>query len=269
MRLVITNANLGKWACEYVKEKVAKHNVASKNNFVLGLPTGGTAVDMYKNFVDAYKKQQLSFKNITTFNMDEYIGLPKDHSQSYYTFMQENLFKHVDIDQNNINIPDGNAKNIKQECLDYEEKIVKAGGIDLFIGGVGENGHIAFNEPYSSLSSKTRDKELNKNTILANSRFFDNNLSLVPTTAITVGIDTLLQSREVMILVGGVKKAQALQQCIEGAVSHLWPISVLQFHKKAIIVADEEASSELKVKTYKYFKDLEDEYSHIEKLCQR
>lgn len=269
MRLIITNVNLGSWAAQYVKEKIATHNILNKNNFVLGLPTGGTAIDMYKHFVDLYKSKQLSFKNITTFNMDEYIGLPKEHSQSYYTFMQENLFKHVDIDANNINIPDGNAKDIKHECIAYEEKIIKAGGIDLFIGGVGENGHIAFNEPYSSLSSKTRDKELNKNTILANSRFFNNDLSQVPTSAITVGIDTLLKSSEVMILISGVKKAQALQQCIEGGVSHLWPISVLQFHKKAIIVADDEACSELKLKTYKYFKDLDDEYSHIEKLCQK
>jgi glucosamine-6-phosphate deaminase len=263
MRLIITK-NVGLWAANYIREKIAKHD--DKDNFVLGLPTGGTAVLMYKNLVDFYIKKKISFKNVTTFNMDEYVGLPKDHPQSYWYFMQENLFKLVDINVNNTNIPNGNAKDIKKECLDYEAKIHAVGGIDLFVGGVGENGHIAFNEPYSSLASKTRDKELNKSTIAANARFFENNLDLVPKTAITVGIDTLLQAKEVMILISGEKKALALQQCLEGPVSHLWPISVLQFHKKAIIVADEAACCELKVKTYKYFSELEDEYSYIDKL---
>ncbi len=264
MRLIITKKNIGSWAATYILKKIMlKHD----EKFVLGLPTGSSAVDMYKHLVEFYKASQLSFKNVTTFNMDEYIGLDKHHPQSYWTFMNENLFKHIDINKNNINIPNGNALDIKQECIDYENKIIQNGGIDLFIGGVGENGHIAFNEPYSSLSSKTRDKELNTNTLIANSRFFNNNINEVPKSAITVGIDTLLQSKEVMILVSGVKKALALQQCIEGGVSHLWPISVLQFHKKAIIVADIQACEELKLKTVRYFQDLQDEYSYIEDLA--
>ena len=266
MRLIISNKNIGLWAAKYIKEKIQKHNFNSKNKFVLGLPTGGTAEDMYKHLVDLYNKNKISFKDIITFNMDEYINLPKENENSYNYFMNKHLFNHVDIDRNNINIPNGNAKDIKQECIDYENKILSSGGIDLFVGGVGENGHIAFNEPYSSLSSKTRDKELNKSTIEANMRYFNNDINLAPKTAITVGIDTLLKSEEVLILIKGIKKAQALQQCIEGGVSHMWPVSILQMHKRAIIVADEEACSELKVKTYRYFKDLEDEYSHIENL---
>jgi len=263
MRLIITKKNIGYWAANYIAKKI---NLQNNQKFVLGLPTGSSAVDMYKRLVEFYISSKLSFKNITTFNMDEYIGLNKSHPQSYWSFMNEHLFKHIDINPNNINIPNGNAENIKQECIDYENKIIQSGGIDLFVGGVGENGHIAFNEPYSSLSSKTRDKELNMNTIIANSRFFNNNINEVPKSAITVGIETLLQSKEVMILVSGAKKALALQQCIEGGVSHLWPISVLQFHKKAIIVADIEACGELKLKTVNYFQDLQDEYSYIEDL---
>lgn len=265
MRLIITK-NVGLWSATYLKEKIKKFDPTFYHKFVLGLPTGGTAIDLYKNLVDFYTKKELSFKNITTFNMDEYIGLPKNHEQTYWTFMHKNLFNHVDINKDNINIPDGNAVDVKKFCLDYEERIARCGGIDLFIGGVGENGHIAFNEPYSSLSSLTRDKELDQKTIKANSRFFGGNMDLVPKSAITVGTKTLLDSKEVLVMIKGEKKALALHHALEGGVSHAWPISILQMHKKALIVADEEAVSELKVKTYKYFKDLEDEYSYIEDL---
>ncbi len=263
MRLIITK-DVGLWAATYTKELINKYKVSNRKDFVLGLPTGGTAVSLYRHLVKYYDAKEVSFQNVTTFNMDEYIGLARDHKESYWTFMHENLFNHVDMDSKKINIPDGNAKDIKGFCKEYEEKIVQSGGINLFIGGVGENGHIAFNEPYSSLSSLTRDKELNKNTILANSRFFDGDVSLVPKAAITVGAQTLLDSKEVLIMISGHRKALALHNCLEGAVSHLWPVSVLQFHRKAIIVADEDACVELKVKTYRYFKELEDEYSHIE-----
>ncbi|MCL2566977.1 MAG: glucosamine-6-phosphate deaminase [Alphaproteobacteria bacterium] len=274
MRLVITK-NVGCWTAAYVKERLAKHNPAEDNafvsgnqDFVLGLPTGGTAVDLYKHLVEFYKKGEMSFKNITSFNMDEYIGLPKNHPESYWTFMHEHLFNHVDMNKNNINIPDGNAEDIKKFCLDYEEKIKEVGGVDLFIGGVGENGHIAFNEPFSSLSSRTRDKELNQNTIKANARFFGGDINLVPKRAITVGIQTLLDSKEVLIMMTGEKKALALRHCLEGAITHMWPVSILQMHQKALIVADEAAASGLSVDTYKHFKDFEDEYSYIEGLCR-
>ncbi len=268
MRLIIAK-DVGKWSATYVKEQLRKFNETKQNdNFVLGLPTGGTAVALYKNLLEYYQSKDISFKNITTFNMDEYIGLPKDHKESYWTFMHQNLFNHVDINKENINIPDGNAVDVKKFCIEYEEKIAKSGGIDIFLGGVGENGHIAFNEPYSSLSSLTRDKELDKNTIMANSRFFDGNMDLVPKSAITVGTKTLLDSKEVLIMITGEKKALALHNAVEGAVSHAWPISILQMHRKSLIVVDEQACSELKVKTYRYFKEMEDEYSYIEDLCK-
>ncbi len=268
MRLIITKHNLGLFASCYVMDKINKHDCLKKKQFVLGLPTGGTAEDMYKHLVLFYKQKMISLSSVVTFNMDEYIGIDREHSQSYYQYMKTKFFDYVDLLDQNINIPNGMAKNIKEECENYEKKILQVGGIDLFIGGVGENGHIAFNEQYSSLSSKTRDKELNKSTIHANARFFDNDINKVPKSAITVGVSTIMEAEEVMILVSGVKKAVALQQALEGSVSHLYTITALQMHKKAIIVADEEACLELKLKTYKYFLEIEDEFSYIDKMCE-
>ncbi|MGV3278990.1 glucosamine-6-phosphate deaminase [Rickettsiales bacterium LUAb2] len=260
MRLIITD-KVGLYAAKYIKNLININN-QQKANTVLGLPTGSTPLTMYKALIKMYQQQQLSFKNVVTFNMDEYIGLAADHPQSYNYYMQQNFFNHVDIDKQNINIPNGIANDIKQECIDYEAKIVKAKKINLFVGGVGEDGHLAFNEPYSSLSSKTRDKDLDHSTILANARFFSNKKE-VPTKAITVGIDTIMEAQEVMILISGYNKAKVLCYLLEGAISHVYPISILQMHPKAIIVADEEACSELKVKTYKYFQNMKDEYSNL------
>ena len=156
-----------------------------------------------------------------------------------------------------MNILNGNAPDLEAECADYERRIEAAGGIDLFMGGVGPDGHIAFNEPGSSLTSLTRMKTLTQDTIIANSRFFDNDVNLVPKTALTVGVGTVMNARSVMIIVNGYKKARALQQAVEGGVSQMCTLSALQMHRHAIIVADEDATMELKVGTYRYFKDIE------------
>jgi glucosamine-6-phosphate deaminase len=156
-----------------------------------------------------------------------------------------------------VNILDGNAKDLEKECEKYEAKIKKQGGIELFLGGVGPDGHIAFNEPGSSLSSKTRVKTLTFDTIVANSRFFDNDMEKVPKLALTVGVGTVTDSKEVMIIVNGYKKARALQMIIEEGVNHMWTASALQLHPKAIVACDEESTMELKVATFKYFKDIE------------
>ncbi|UQZ90441.1 glucosamine-6-phosphate deaminase [Deltaproteobacteria bacterium Smac51] len=266
MRLIITSRGVGRWAANYVMKKMKAVGATDERNFILGLPTGGTAVELYRHLVASYKKGDVSFKNVTTFNMDEYIGLPEDHPESYHTYMRENLFSQVDMDPAKINIPNGNAPDLAAECRDYDQRMADCGGVDLFLGGVGENGHIAFNEPYSSLMSSTRDKQLDVNTRLANSRFFGGDISQVPKSALTVGVKGLLDAREVLIMITGAKKALALCQCMEGAVSQAWPITALQLHPKAIIVADEEACGELKVKTYRYFKELQDEFSYIDEL---
>ena len=210
-----------------------------------------------KELINLYNKGVVSFQNVVTFNMDEYVGLPEEHPESYHSFMWNNFFSHVDIKPENVNILNGNAEDLAAECAAYEKRIVAAGGIDLFIGGVGEDGHLAFNEPFSSLSSRTRVKTLTQDTIIVNSRFFDNDVTKVPKLALTVGVGTVLSAREVIVLAVGHKKARALHHAIEESVSHAWTLSALQNHPKGIIVCDEAACAELKVATYRYFKDIE------------
>jgi glucosamine-6-phosphate deaminase len=189
--------------------------------------------------------------------MDEYVGIPKTHPQSYYTFMWNNFFSHVDILPENVNILNGNAADLDAECEAYEAKIKTLGGIHLFLGGIGADGHIAFNEPGSSLHSRTRIKTLTQDTIIANSRFFNNDVNLVPKLALTVGVGTVMDAHEVLIVVNGHNKAQAVQQAVEGSVNHMWTITALQLHQKGIIVCDESSTTELKVGTYRYFKEIE------------
>ena len=259
MRLIIEKDYdaLSKWAAEYVIKRINEFNPTPEHRFVLGLPTGSSPIGMYKELVEACKEGRVSFKNVVTFNMDEYCGLPESHPESYHSFMANNLFNHIDCPKENIHILNGNAENLDEECARYEELIRQAGGVDLFLGGIGPDGHIAFNEPCSSLSSRTRIKTLTSDTIIANSRFFDNDVNKVPKNALTVGVGTVLDAREVLILVNGHNKARALQAAVEGPVTQMWTISALQLHKHGIIVCDEAATDELKVGTYKYFKDIE------------
>ena len=189
--------------------------------------------------------------------MDEYVGLPEDHPESYHTFMRRHFFEHVDVEPHNIHILNGNAPDLEAECAAYEKRISEVGGIDLFLGGIGPDGHVAFNEPGSSLRSRTRIKSLTTDTIIANSRFFDNDVTKVPKTALTVGVGTVMDAREVVILANGHAKARALQQAVEGSVNQMWTITALQLHPHGIIVCDEAACDELKVGTYRYFKDIE------------
>jgi glucosamine-6-phosphate deaminase len=246
-----------KWAANYVVRSINGFNPSKTKPFVLGLPTGSSPLGVYKELVKLNKKGAVSFKNVVTFNMDEYVNLPEDHPESYHSFMWNNLFSHVDIQKENFNILNGNALDLEAECASYEEKIKKAGGIRLFVGGIGPDGHIAFNEPGSSLSSRTRIKKLNDDTIKANSRFFDGDTNKVPKTALTVGVGTVLDANEVLVIVSGHNKARALRHAIEGNVNHMWTITALQMHPKGIIVCDEEATLELKVGTVKYFKGIE------------
>ncbi|WP_410208857.1 glucosamine-6-phosphate deaminase [Fusobacterium sp.] len=257
MRVVITDKSVGDWAAVYVAKKINEFKPTADKPFVLGLPTGGTPLAMYKRLIQMNKDGIVSFENVVTFNMDEYVGLTPDNDQSYHYYMHKNFFDHIDIKKENINILDGTAKDYVAECARYEEKIKSYGGIDLFLGGIGPDGHIAFNEPGSSLSSRTRDKDLTMDTIIANSRFFDGDINRVPKLALTVGVGTILDAKEVLIMVTGANKARALRHGIEEGVNHMWTISALQLHRKGIIVSDEEACAELKVGTYRYFKDIE------------
>ena len=245
------------WSARYIANKINAFQPTADKPFVLGLPTGGTPLKTYQELIKLYQQGVVSFKHVVTFNMDEYVGLPAEHPESYHTFMHKNFFSHIDIPSENINLLDGMAEDLTAECARYEEKIRSYGKIHLFMGGVGVDGHVAFNEPGSSLSSRTRIKTLTEDTIIANSRFFNNDVNQVPQFALTVGVGTLLDAEEVLILVTGYNKALALQACVEGAINHMWTISALQMHKHALVVCDEPATQELKVKTIKYFKQLE------------
>ena len=233
MRLIIQNSyeQISQWAAAYIVKRIKEYSPTPEKPFVLGLPTGSTPYGTYKELIRYYKEGVVSFKNVVTFNMDEYIGIPKEHPQSYFTFMWDNFFQHIDIPRENANILDGNAHDLEEECIRYEEKMKQYGGVNLFMGGIGPDGHIAFNEPGSSLTSRTRVKSLTTDTIIANSRFFNNDISQVPKTALTVGVGTIMDSQEVMILVNGHHKARALYHAVEGNINHMWTISVLQMHK--------------------------------------
>lgn len=271
MRLIVQKnyGELSRWAAYYTASKIIQANPTKEKPFVLGLPTGSSPMGMYKNLIDLNKKGVVSFQHVITFNMDEYIGLPKDHPESYHSFMWNNFFNHIDIAPENVNILNGNVANLDAECERYEEKIRSVGGIDLFLGGIGPDGHIAFNEPGSSLTSRTRIKTLTTDTIIANSRFFENDINKVPKTALTVGVGTVMDAKEVLILVNGHNKARALAHAVEGGISQMWTISALQLHRKGIIVCDELATYELKVGTYLYFKDIEKENLHPENLLKK
>lgn len=256
MKLIIKNDynEMCLWAAQHIIDAINNHK--ENRPFVLGLPTGSTPLGVYKILIERNKAGEVSFKNVVTFNMDEYVGLPHEHEQSYWYFMHENFFNHIDIPSNNINILNGMAENLEEECQKYEEKIATYGGIDLFMGGSGVDGHIAFNEPYTSLTSRTGIRTLTEDTLIANSRFFNNDPSQVPKTALSVGVGTICDSKQVLLLISGHNKARALRHCIEGGVDHAWTISALQLHQDGIIACDEAACGELKVDTYKYFKEI-------------
>ena len=259
MRVIIKNDKdaVADWAANYVAFRIKEFKPTRTKPFVLGLPTGSTPLGMYANLIKLFQAHKISFENVVTFNMDEYIGLEPSHQQSYHYFMQENFFKYIDIKPENIHILDGMTKNYMKECADFEAAMKAVGGVHLFIGGVGEDGHIAFNEPFSSLQSRTRIKTLTQSTIRANSRFFDHDLSKVPTQALTVGIGTIMDAKEVLILATGKNKAKALHHGIEEGVSHVWTVSELQRHPHGIIVCDKEATDELSPETVEYFLDIE------------
>ncbi len=260
MRVVIkeTREETGKWVADYFLDRIRAFGPEPDKPFVMGLPTGSSPTPVYEEWIRQYKAGKISFKNVVTFNMDEYVNLPEDHPESYHSFMYKHLFDHVDILPENIHILDGNAADLQKECNDYEEKIRQFGGIDLFLGGIGPDGHIAFNEPGSSLVSRTRVKTLSYDTIQANARFFGGDMSRVPTQALTVGVGTVMDAREVVIIITGFHKARAVREVIEGGVSHMWTVSMLQLHEHAIIALDEPATMELQVESVKYFKDIEE-----------
>lgn len=217
--------------------------VIMKPDCILGLATGGTPVGTYAQLVDWYNKGDLDFSEVTTVNLDEYRGLPKEHPQSYWYFMNENLFSKVNIDPAKTNLPDGTNLDTAAECARYNGIIHKLGGIDLQLLGIGPNGHIGFNEPGEAFELETHCIDLAPTTIEANKRFFDGNENLVPKQAYTMGIKTIMQARKVLVVANGKAKAQAVKDAVTGPVTPACPGSILQLHPDCILVADEEALS--------------------------
>ena len=259
MKVIIRNnsAEGSLWAAHHIAEKIkAKASVTDKP-FVLGLCTGSTPIETYAELARMVQAGELSFKNVISFNMDEYVGLPESHPESYHSFMHTNLFSKIDEPKENIHILNGNAEDLEAECAAYEAAIQAAGGFDLFLGGIGEDGHIAFNEPFAPLTSRTRVVTLTEDTRIVNSRFFGGDMNLVPKQALSVGVATVTESKEVVILAFGPKKARAIHDAVEGPYSHMCTVSALQNHQNGIIVADEASVGELKVNSYKYFKAVE------------
>lgn len=246
------------WAARYIARKINEKAAKTDKPFVIGLCTGSTPLHTYAELIRMHKAGEVSFKNVISFNMDEYVGLPESHPESYHSFMHKNFFCHTDQKPENIHILNGNAEDLVKECQDFEDAIVAAGGVDLFFGGVGEDGHIAFNEPFSSFESRTRVVTLTHDTRVVNSRFFDNDVNKVPKQALSVGVATVMGAKEVLVEGFGPKKAKAVQAAVEGPVSHYVTLSAMQFHPKGIVVLDEPAAGELKVNSYKYFKALEE-----------
>lgn len=212
---------------------------------VLGLATGSSPVGVYAKLVEMHRKNLVSFSKATSFNLDEYVGLPVDHPQSYRSFMNEHLFNHIDIDPAQTHIPNGNAADLEAECLAYDKMLEDNGPVDLQILGIGSNGHIGFNEPDANLSSKTHVVDLLEGTREANARFFDK-LDDVPRQAITMGIGSILKARQILLLVRGAGKAEAIRNAVEGPITTQCPASLLQSHPNVIVLVDEGAGKWLK-----------------------
>jgi glucosamine-6-phosphate deaminase len=253
MRVVIlpTEHDASIFAADFIKEFIAE-----KQNAVLGLATGSSVLLTYEALIDRHRKGSLSFQNITTFNLDEYVGLTPNHNQSYRNYMKQKLFDHIDINQNNTYIPECFDDAYELSCTNYEIEIKNHGGIDLQLLGIGSNGHIGFNEPTSSLSSRTRVKTLTQNTIANNSRFFKDT-EVQPSIAITMGIGTIMEAQNILLLGLGKHKSKAVSELVEGPLSSFCPGSALQNHANAIVVLDNKAASELKLYDY---------YIHTEKM---
>lgn len=230
---------MSEMACSILMEKI---NSVSRP--VLGLATGSTPEGLYKKLIEKYRSGEVSFKDTTTFNLDEYSGLSKDNPNSYHFYMKDHLFEHIDIDMEKTYVPNGDVADVQKECKDYERKIYENGNIDIQILGLGANGHIGFNEPGTPFASRTHSVNLAESTRQANARFFES-IDDVPTSAITMGIETIRQSKEIIVLVSGEGKAEAVSRFINGDVSENFPASILQKHKHVTIIADEAALSKV------------------------
>ncbi len=240
--LVIIKENYNEMSLEAARQVASI--IRKKPDCVIGFATGSTPLGLYKELIRMHREEGLDFSKVVSFNLDEYVGLPPNHPESYHFFMWENLFKHININPSNVHIPMGMAEDIEAFCEWYEQKIIEHGGIDLQILGIGANGHIAFNEPGSSLGSRTRIKTLDEKTRKDNARFF-NSMDEVPKYAITMGVGTIMEAKRLLLLANGTQKADAIKATVEGPITARYPATIVQLHRYATVIIDREAASKL------------------------
>jgi glucosamine-6-phosphate isomerase/glucokinase len=258
--------DISSYYAAYIRDRILSAQPTASKPFVLGLPTAASPKLVFSLLCDYVRKGELSFKHVVTFNMDDYVGVPTDHVESFHLYMRQQLYDHVDCPPENINLPNGNAEDLEAEAQRYEAKIASYGGIDLFLCGVGVDGHLAFNEPGSSLTSRTRVKTLSGALLDTHKKMFAGKNLETPRAALTVGVGTIMDSKEVLVIMTGANKALAVQQMLEGAVSHQWPITALQQHKNTMIGVDRASTQELKLKTITWYKEIEE--IHTERVAR-
>ncbi|KAK2170239.1 hypothetical protein NP493_1156g01006 [Ridgeia piscesae] len=258
MKVVIMKdyEDVSDWTAKYIRKKILEFQPSNESYFVLGLSSGTQHLGLYRKLIELYDRGLISFKYVKTFNTCEYAGLEKDSTESTTNFMWNNFFQDIDITGENVNIMDGNAEDLDQECADYEAKIKEAGGIHLFVAGISANGDVGCNETGSSLVSRTRVKSQSVEVIRRNAKFFGGDIRLVPTRALTVGIATVMEAREVILLVTGEEQAANVKNAIERGVNHICPLSAFQQHEHCVFVLDENATLDLRVRTVAHYKGL-------------
>jgi glucosamine-6-phosphate deaminase len=268
MRIIIHDSYeaLSKWTAYYIVMRMKEFNPSPARPFVLAIPAGMSPIGTFQQLISLHQEGKVTFRNVVAFGLNEYAGIPEDHPQSHHSVLWNNFFSQIDIQEENVRLLDGNASDFDRECQSFEEQIKKVGGIHLFLGSIGPDGHIGFNEPGSSLSSRTRIKTITHGARSANARWFGNDINKVPKTGLTMGVGTLMDAEEVLMVISGFNKARALQKILEEEVNHMWTVSMLQLHQHGIIVCDEEATMELKVGTVKYFKDIEKDNIRLPEL---
>ncbi len=259
MRIIIQDSYeaVSKWAAYYIAKRIDEFNPTAKKPFVIGIPAGMSPIGTFQQLISLHQEGLVSFRNVVAFGLNEYVGIPEDHEQSHYSVLWNNFFSQIDIPAENVRLLNGNSTNPEEECENYENQIQSVGGMQLFLGSIGPDGHIGFNEPGSSLSSRTRIKTITHGARAANARWFANDINKVPKTGLTMGVGTIMDAQEVVILISGLNKARALQKILEAEVNHMWTVSMIQLHRRGMILCDDEATSELRVGTVRYFKDIE------------
>ncbi|MGL5253861.1 MAG: N-acetylglucosamine-6-phosphate deacetylase [Brevinema sp.] len=257
MRLIITQEQAGDWTAYYIAKTILESSPSKEKPFTLGISVGFSMLPMYRRLIQFHKDGVLSFENVHFFTTGEYVGLPDGHPSLCREFISEHFFNHIAVEEQNIHFLNGHASDLKKESAQYEDLIKEMGGIRLWIAGLGDDGHLGFNEQGSSLQSRTRNKTLSFNTRVALSKFFDGDINQVPFQGLTIGIGTILDAHEIILLAEGKQKAKALALTVEGGVSHMYPASSLQMHPHCTVCADEEAVGNLRVQTYRYHKEVE------------